>query len=163
MSGLHDFSPRGIDGAEHPLSGYDGKVCLVVNVASQCGLTPHYKGLQSLFDAYGERGFTVLGFPCNQFAGQEPGSEDEIRTFCETQYGVRFPLFSKLEVNGPGRDPLFAWLTSVDAHPEGAGDIKWNFGKFLVDRRGQLVARFGPRTAPEDPELVAAIEAALDA
>jgi len=158
MSGLHDFTPKGIDGTEQPLSSYEGKVCLVVNV-----LTPHYKGLQALFDEYGERGFTVLGFPCNQFAGQEPGSEDEIRSFCETQYGVRFPLFSKLEVNGPGRDPLFAWLTSVDAEPEGAGDIKWNFGKFLVDRNGQLIARFGPRTAPEDPALVAAIEAALGA
>jgi len=161
MSRLYDFTPKGIDGSDHPLSTFDGKVCLVVNVASQCGLTPQYKGLQALYEEYADRGFAVLGFPCNQFAGQEPGTEATIQQFCESTYGVRFPLFAKVEVNGDGRDPLFAWLTGQAVDPEGAGDIRWNFGKFLIDRQGELAARFGPRTEPSDPELVGAIERAL--
>ncbi len=161
MTQLRDFTPKGIDGAPHSLSSYANQVCLIVNVASKCGLTPHYKGLQALYEKYKDRGFSVLGFPCNQFAGQEPGTEAEIQQFCEARYGVSFPLFSKIEVNGPGQDPLFTWLTSIDAAPEGAGAIKWNFGKFLVGRDGALLARFGPRTEPEAPELVQAIESAL--
>lgn len=142
------------------LSSYTGQVLLIVNVASECGLTPQYKGLQALHERFGPRGFSVLAFPCNQFGEQEPGSPEEIESFCTARYGVGFPLFEKVEVNGPGRHPLYAQLVeSVDAAGEG-GDVQWNFEKFLVGRGGQ-VQRFRPRTAPDDPALVAAIEAAL--
>jgi glutathione peroxidase len=161
MSNLHDFQARGIDGRERSLRDFDGQVALIVNIASKCGLTPQYAGLQKLYETYAARGFTVLGFPCNQFAGQEPGSEAEVRAFCSTQYGVTFPLFAKIDVNGAGRHPLYAWLTAVDAAPEGAGDIKWNFGKFLVGRDGAVLARFAPPTTPGDPALVDAVEQAL--
>ncbi|HEU4429643.1 MAG TPA: redoxin domain-containing protein, partial [Myxococcota bacterium] len=120
---LHDFSQKTIDGTQQSLADYEGKVLLVVNVASRCGLTPQYAGMQALHDEYRARGFSVLGFPCNQFAGQEPGSEAEIKTFCSTKYGVTFPLFAKLDVNGAGRAPLYAWLTSQATKPDGAGDI----------------------------------------
>jgi glutathione peroxidase len=162
MPTLHDFSLRAIDGAERSLADYAGRVVLVVNVASRCGLTPQYAGLQRLYEGYRARGFEVLGFPCNQFMQQEPGSESEIRTFCTTNYGVTFPMFSKLEVNGPGRHPLYAWLTSQDAKPEGPGDIKWNFGKFVVGKDGAVAARFDPRTPPDAAPLTAAIERALE-
>jgi len=161
MATLHDFQARTIDGKERSLADCRGKVALVVNVASKCGLTPHYAGLEKLYEAKRERGLELLGFPCNQFAGQEPGSDAQVQEFCSTTYGVTFPLFSKIEVNGPGRHPLYAWLTSVEAGPEGAGDIKWNFGKFVIGRDGQVVARFAPPTTPDDPALVAAIEKAL--
>jgi glutathione peroxidase len=161
MSTLHDFQVRSIDGAARSLADLRGKVVLVVNVASQCGLTPQYEGLENLQKKYADKGFTVLGFPCNQFAGQEPGSEAEIHTFCSTTYGVTFPLAAKVEVNGEGRDPLYAWLASSDTRPDGAGDIKWNFAKFLVGRDGAVVGRYSPMVTPEDPDLVAAIEAAL--
>jgi glutathione peroxidase len=161
MATLHDFSARTIDGEERALAALDGKVALVVNVASKCGLTPHYSGLQRLYDGYRARGLEVLGFPCNQFAGQEPGSEAEVKEFCTLHYGVSFPLFAKVEVNGPGRHPLYAWLTGESAGPEAAGDVKWNFTKFLVGRDGRVVARFAPQTEPEAPELVAALEKAL--
>jgi glutathione peroxidase len=134
---------------------------LVVNVASQCGLTPHYRGLQELYENYRDRGLVVLGFPCNQFGAQEPGSEAEIKTFCETRYGVTFPLFAKIEVNGPGRHPLYAFLTEQPTQPDGPGDIQWNFAKFLVDRSGNVAARFAPATKPVSDEIVSAIEAAL--
>lgn len=130
---------------------------LVVNVASQCGLTPQYAKLQELYERYRDRGFEVLGFPCNQFGAQEPGTEAEIRSFCETKYGVTFPLFAKIEVNGPGAHPLYQWLE----RETGGGEIAWNFEKFLVDRQGAVRARFSPRTPPDDPEIVRAIEAAL--
>jgi glutathione peroxidase len=134
---------------------------LVVNVASQCGLTPHYAGLQELYESYGDRGLTVLGFPCNQFGGQEPGSEDEIKTFCETRFGVTFPMFAKIDVNGANRHPLYEHLTSQPTQPDGPGDIGWNFAKFLVDRDGKVVARFAPPTAPVSEEVVGAIEKLL--
>lgn len=161
MTSLHDFTLPAIDGTDRPLSDFAGQVALVVNVASRCGLTPQYTGLQQLQQTYGARGFTVLGFPCNQFKGQEPGTEAEIQRFCSATYGVDFPLFAKVEVNGKGRHPLYAWLTAQPTRPEGAGDVKWNFGKFLVGKDGAVRARFEPTTAPEDPAVVAAIEAAL--
>ena len=161
MTTFHDFRARGIDGKDRSLRDYSGQVCLVVNVASKCGLTPHYRGLQQLQERYADRGFAVLGFPCNQFAGQEPGSESEIQSFCELNYGVTFPLFAKIEVNGPGRHPLYAHLASQATAPDGPGDIKWNFAKFLVGKDGRVLARFGPQVEPTDPALVKAVEAAL--
>ncbi|HYC01228.1 MAG TPA: glutathione peroxidase [Candidatus Limnocylindrales bacterium] len=161
MSNLHDFQVRTIDGTSQSLADYRGKVVLIVNVASKCGLTPQYEGLEELQKKYGDRGFTVLGFPCNQFAGQEPGSEEEIKTFCSTTYGVTFPLTSKIDVNGDNRDPLYEWLATQPTSPDGPGDIRWNFAKFLVGKDGSLLARFSPTVTPEDPELVGAIEKAL--
>jgi glutathione peroxidase len=159
MTTLHDFTLDGIDGEERALRDFRGKVVLLVNVASRCGLTPHYAGLQELHATYGERGFAVLGFPCNQFGGQEPGTEEEIRDFACSRYQVEFPLFSKIEVNGEGRDPLYAWLTTQATAPQGPGDIQWNFEKFLVGRDGRVLARYGPRTLPT--ELADDIEQAL--
>jgi glutathione peroxidase len=161
MPTLHDFSARTIFGEESSLRDYAGKVALVVNVASKCGLTPQYDGLEKLYETMKPRGLEVLGFPCNQFAGQEPGTDEEVQQFCTLTYGVQFPLFSKIDVNGPQRHPLYAWLTAATVGPEEAGDIKWNFGKFVVGRDGKVVARFAPPTAPNDPALVAAIEKAL--
>jgi len=161
MATLHDFTATTIDGEQRALRDYQGKAVLIVNVASRCGLTPHYTGLQKLYETQAARGLEVLGFPCNQFGAQEPGTEAEVKTFCTTRYGVTFPMFSKIEVNGAGRHPLYGWLTAGSAAPEGAGDIKWNFTKFVVDRAGNLVARFDPRTEPNDPKLVAALEKAL--
>jgi glutathione peroxidase len=138
-----------------------GKVCLVVNVASKCGLTPQYTGLEVLHEKYADKGFAVVGVPCNQFGAQEPGSPEEIATFCSTNYGVTFPMTEKIDVNGDTRHPIYAELTQT-ADAEGtAGDIRWNFEKFLVGRDGSVIARFSPMVAPEDPALVAAIEAAL--
>ncbi len=161
MPTLHDFTVRTSSGEERALSDYSGKVCLVVNVASKCGLTPQYDGLQRLYERFAPQGFEVLAFPCNQFAGQEPGSDAEIAEFCSTNYGVGFPLFSKIDVNGSDAAPLYAWLTAEDTQPEGSGDVKWNFGKFLVDGSGAVRARFEPQTEPEAAEVVSAIEAAL--
>ena len=163
MSTLHDFRIRSIDGSERSLSELRGKTVLVVNVASQCGLTPQYAGLEDLQKKYGARGFTVLGFPCNQFAGQEPGDEGEIQRFCSTTYGVTFPLSAKIDVNGDGRDPLYEWLTAVPTSPDGAGDIKWNFAKFLIGPDGRVLARYSPMVTPDDPALVSAIESSLRA
>jgi glutathione peroxidase len=156
-----DFKEKTLDGKDQSLSDYKGKTLLVVNVASKCGLTPQYAGLQKLHDQYAARGFEVLGFPCNQFAGQEPGSPAEIAEFCERNYGVTFPLFAKIDVNGANRAPLYAWLTAQPTQPDGPGDILWNFGKFLIDGQGRAVARFNPRVAPDAPELVAALEKTL--
>jgi glutathione peroxidase len=161
MPTLHDFSAKTIAGTSQPLREYAGKVALVVNVASQCGLTPQYAGLEELYATFKDKGLVVLGFPCNQFGGQEPGTENEIKTFCETKFGVTFPLFSKIDVNGPGRDPLYAFLTSEETTPDGPGDIRWNFAKFLVDRQGKVVARFPPTTAPASEEIVSAVEQQL--
>ncbi|WP_437881456.1 glutathione peroxidase [Pseudomonas sp. LRF_L74] len=159
MSAFHDIRLRGLDGQELPLAPYKGQLVLVVNVASKCGLTPQYASLEQLYLQYRERGFTVLGLPCNQFAGQEPGSEDEIREFCSLNYGVSFPLASKIEVNGPDRHPLYRLLAGEGA--EFPGDITWNFEKFLVGPDGRVLARFSPRTTPDDPALIQAIESAL--
>ncbi|MGI5484067.1 glutathione peroxidase [Streptomyces lavendofoliae] len=159
---LYDIPLRTLSGDPTTLADYKDKVVLVVNVASKCGLTPQYEGLERLQKTYGDRGFTVLGVPCNQFGGQEPGTAEEIGTFCSATYGVTFPLLEKTDVNGPGRHPLYAELTKVaDADGE-AGDVQWNFEKFLVTPRGE-VTRFRPRTEPEGAELVAAIEAGLSA
>lgn len=161
MPAFHDFDAKTIDGKEQKLGDYRDKVVLVVNVASQCGLTPQYADLQKLHAEYAPRGFVVLGFPCNQFGGQEPGSDADVKTFCSTNYGVTFPMFSKIEVNGRGRTPLYAWLTSQATRPDGPGDIKWNFAKFVVDRSGAVVARFDPSTSPTATEVRSAIQAAL--
>jgi len=158
MPTLHDFTAATIDGTDKALKDYAGKALLVVNVASQCGLTPQYEGLQKLYEQYRGRGLEVLGFPCNQFGSQEPGTEGQIKTFCETRFGVTFPLFAKLEVNGAGRHPLYAFLTTQPTQPDGPGDIQWNFAKFLVDKSGKIVARYSPTVAPADPELLQAIE-----
>ncbi|MET0144672.1 MAG: glutathione peroxidase [Ilumatobacteraceae bacterium] len=147
-------------GDEASLADHAGEALLVVNVASRCGLTPQYTGLEELQRTYGDRGFNVVGFPCNQFGGQEPGSADEIATFCSTTYGVTFPLYEKIDVNGPGRHPIYGELTAVADADGHAGDIRWNFEKFLVDPDG-TISRFGPTVTPDDPALVAAIEAAL--
>lgn len=161
MPTLHDFRLTTIEGEDRSLRDFEGKVVLLVNVASKCGLTPQYDGLERLYAAHGKRGLEVLGVPCNQFAGQEPGSESEIASFCRTTYGVSFPMFAKVEVNGPGAHPLYQWLTSLDVAPEGRGDVKWNFGKFLIGRDGAPVARFEPRTEPQAKELVEKIESLL--
>ena len=162
MSTFHDFSAKTIRGDDCDLSSFAGKVCLVVNVASKCGLTPQYDGLQRLQQELEPRGGVVLGFPCNQFMEQEPGSEAEIKDFCTTNYGVTFPLFSKIEVNGAGRHPLYTWLTEQPSQPDGPGEIAWNFAKFVIGRDGSLVARFSPQVEPQAPELVAALDRALE-
>lgn len=159
MSAFHELTLHALDGEDLPLAPFKGKVVLVVNVASKCGLTPQYASLESLHQLYKAKGFSVLGLPCNQFAGQEPGSEREIQEFCSLNYGVSFPLSSKLEVNGPQRHSLYRLLAGEGA--EYPGDISWNFEKFLVGKDGRVLARFAPRTAPDDPALVQAIEKAL--
>jgi glutathione peroxidase len=158
---VHDIDVKTLSGEPASLGDLAGNTLLVVNVASKCGLTPQYAGLERLHERFAGRGFSVVGFPCNQFGGQEPGSPEEIGEFCSTTYGVTFPMFEKIEVNGPGRHPLYTELTAVPDASGEAGDIQWNFEKFLVAPDGSAIARFRPRTEPEDPELVAAIEASL--
>ncbi|EKX60677.1 glutathione peroxidase [Streptomyces ipomoeae] len=156
-----DVEIGALAGGPADLSQYAGKAVLVVNVASKCGLTPQYTGLEALHERYAERGFTVLGVPCNQFLGQEPGSAEEIAEFCSATYGVTFPMTEKIEVNGEGRHALYERLVG-HADAEGhTGDIRWNFEKFLIGRDGSVVARFSPQTEPESAELVAAVEKAL--
>ena len=155
------FQMKDLDGKPVDLSVYEGKAVLFVNVASKCGLTPQYEGLQKLYDKYGEKGLAIVGVPCNQFKGQEPGSNKEIREFCTSKYNVTFDLLDKVDVNGENACPLYKFLTSQETSPVGAGDISWNFEKFLLDRHGNVVARFGPRVAPSDTALVEAIEKAL--
>jgi glutathione peroxidase len=157
---LGNFSAIDIDGDQVELASYAGQVVLVVNTASQCGFTPQYAGLQALYEAHRAEGLAVLGFPCDQFGNQEPGSEGEIAEFCESSFGVTFPMFAKVEVNGDGAHPLFAWLRSEKEGPRGA-DIDWNFTKFLIGRDGQVLARFGPKREPAD--LEADVEKALAA
>jgi glutathione peroxidase len=157
-STLSDFDATSLDGRPVALSSYDGKVVLVVNTASQCGFTPQYQGLQRLYDEYGEQGFTVLGFPCDQFGHQEPGTEEEIGAFCETSFGVSFPMFGKVDVNGDGAHPLYRWLRAQKSGLLGSR-IKWNFTKFLIGRDGRVIDRFAPATAPE--KLTKDIERAL--
>jgi glutathione peroxidase len=145
---LYDFNAKAIDGTDVPLSNFRGKVVLVVNVASKCGFTPQYAGLQELYERYEKDGFVVLGFPCNQFRDQEPGSDAEIKTFCDLRYNVRFPLFSKIDVNGPNAHPVFEFLKNSLPGILGSRKIKWNFTKFLVDRTGNPLKRYPPMTAP---------------
>lgn len=161
MTTLHDFSARDVEGRDQPLSAYRGKVALVVNVASKCGFTPQYSGLDALHRAYADQGFAVLGFPCNQFGGQEPGDEAEILRFCRTSYDVSFPLFAKIEVNGANAHPLYRWLKHERPGVLGTEGIKWNFTKFLVGRDGHVIKRYAPTDKPES--LAADIEAALAA
>lgn len=156
----YDIELKTLSGEADHLTRYRNRAALVVNVASECGLTPQYRGLQALQQRYGDRGFDVLAFPCNQFGGQEPGTPQQIREFCDTRYAVGFPMFEKTEVNGAQRHPLYAQLTAVADAQGQAGDVEWNFEKFLISSDGS-VTRFRPGTEPEDPALVAAIESAL--
>jgi glutathione peroxidase len=149
MNSLHNFSARRLSGAQQSLSDFAGKVVLVVNVASKCGLTPQYAGLEALYRDLKTEGLEVLGFPCNQFAGQEPGSEAEIAEFCSLTYSVSFPMFGKVDVNGPSTDPLYVWLKSERANEDGSSDVSWNFAKFLVGRDGKVIGRFSPGAEPE--------------
>lgn len=159
MKDFYDFDVQAIDGAADLLGGLRGKVVLAVNVASRCGLTPQYTGLENLQRELAGENFSVVGFPCNQFGAQEPGTERDIQTFCSTTYGVTFPLSAKLEVNGPSRHPLYAWLTSPSNGF--AGDIEWNFEKFLIGRDGRILRRYPPPTRPEDKGLLQDIADAL--
>lgn len=147
---IYDIAVTAVDGRKTTLADYKGRPLLIVNTASQCGFTPQYKGLEELHEMYGPRGLAVLGFPCNQFGAQEPGTDTEIATFCERNFGVTFPLFSKVEVNGTGTHPLFALLKKAAPGLLGSEGIKWNFTKFLVDREGKVVERFAPKTAPKE-------------
>ncbi len=156
---LMDIPLKNMEGKNVTLNDFKGKVLLIVNVASKCGLTPQYKALEQVYQKYKAQGLCVLGFPCNDFGAQEPGTHEQIRAFCSTSYGVTFPLFAKLHVKGPEQHPLYAALTGKDS--PFPGDIKWNFGKFLIGRDGRILQRFEPQTVPDAPEVLAAIEAAL--
>jgi len=158
---IYDIGLRTLAGQDTTLEPWRGKTLLAVNVASRCGLTPQYEGLEKLHQRLNDRGFAVLGFPCNQFGGQEPGSSEEIAQFCSTTYGVTFPMFDKLDVNGPDRHRLYEVLAETGDADGDAGDVQWNFEKFLISPQGAVVGRFRPGTAPEDAGLVAAIEAQL--
>jgi len=158
---IHEIELPRLDGKPGNLADYAGKVVLVVNVASKCGFTPQYAGLQKLYDRYSERGFTVLGFPSNQFFNQEPGSAEQIQEFCSLNYGVTFPLFAKLDVKGAKQHPLYAILSEAPDDAGKAGDVGWNFEKFLVGRDGRVVRRFRSKTVPEDPKVIEAIESLL--
>jgi glutathione peroxidase len=158
---IYDIPVKTLDGADSTLGPLAGKTLLVVNVASKCGLTPQYTALEELHARLSDQGFSVVGFPCNQFGGQEPGTAEEIEQFCSTSYGVTFPMFEKIEVNGPGRHPIYDELTAVPDASGAAGDIQWNFEKFVISPSGSVVARFRPRTVPDDPEVLAVIESNL--
>lgn len=153
-----NFKMENIDGEQVDLEDYEGKVILVVNTASRCGLTPQYAGLEKLYNDYKDKGFVVLAFPCNQFGSQEPGTSSQIKEFCSTKYDVTFPIMNKVEVNGDEAAPIYKQLTSKDLQPAGDGPISWNFEKFLIDREGHAVARFSPRVRPDKPELTKKIE-----
>jgi glutathione peroxidase len=159
MSSVYDFTANSLDGNPVALRDYTGKVLLIVNTASKCGFTPQYEGLEALYQQYRDRGLAVLGFPCNQFGAQEPGTADEIGSFCQKNYGVSFPMFEKIDVNGDGAHPLYRWLKSGAKGVLGSEAIKWNFTKFLVDRQGRVIDRFAPTTKPED--LKSNVEALL--
>ena len=161
MPSIYDFTLKDIDGRDRSLAEFKGQVLLLVNVASKCGFTKQYAGLEKLYQAYKDRGFVVLGFPANNFMGQEPGTEAEIKSFCSLNYGVTFPMFSKISVKGKAIHPLYAFLTDEKLHPGAGGKISWNFNKFLIGRDGAVLAHYGSRTAPDDPDLAAAIESAL--
>lgn len=155
------FKMKSLDGKQVSLDNYQGQVVLIVNVASECGLTPQYEQLQALHEKYGKKGLVVLGFPCNQFGSQEPGTASEIREFCSVNYGVKFDLFEKVEVNGESACPLYKHLTGLQTKPKGPGKISWNFEKFLLNRNGEVIARFEPRTKPNAAEVVELIEREL--
>jgi glutathione peroxidase len=161
VSSIYDLTVKTIEGKDAALSAYTGQVVMIVNVASKCGFTPQYKGLEALYQRYRAQGFVVLGFPSNDFLGQEPGTDAEIQQFCSLRYQVTFPLFSKITVKGKSAHPLYQYLTDPQTNPEFGGNISWNFNKFLIDRRGRIVARFGSRTTPESEDVKVAIEKAL--
>lgn len=156
-----DFKMKDIDGKDVRLNKYKGKVLMVVNTASKCGYTPQYEGLEAIYRKYNQQGFYVLGFPANNFGGQEPGTAEEIKEFCTTKYKVTFPMFAKVSVKGEDQDPMYKFLTGKETNPEFAGDITWNFNKFLVDRSGKVIARFSSKDTPESEKVVAAIEKEL--
>jgi glutathione peroxidase len=158
---IYDFTLKSIDGQTTPLSEYKSKVVLLVNVASKCGYTPQYTALESLYEKYKDKGLVIVGIPANNFMGQEPGTNEEIKTFCTKKYNVSFPMMSKLSVKGDDKTPLYQYLTDKDTNPKFSGEIQWNFTKFLFDRNGNPVARFEPATKPDSPEVTAAIESAL--
>ncbi len=156
-----NFKMNRLDGTPADLSAYQGKVVLIVNTASQCGLTPQYEALEDLHEKFADKGLAVIGFPANEFGAQEPGSNEEIASFCAKNYGVKFDMFSKVVVKGKGQCDLYKFLTSKDTDPKFAGEITWNFEKFLVSRKGEIVARFAPRIKPDDEKVIQAIEAEL--
>ena len=158
---IYDFTMKSIDGQPASLGSYSGKVVLLVIVASKCGFTPQYAGLEALYEKYKDRGLVIVGIPANNFASQEPGTNEEIKKFCSNKYNVTFPMMAKVSVLGDDKAPLYSFLTGKETDPQYAGDIKWNFTKFLFDRSGRPVARFEPATTPDSPEVTAAIEAAL--
>ena len=162
MVGFYDIEVEMITGIPIKLDAYKGKTLLIVNTASRCGFTGQYEGLQKLYATYQHQGFVVLGFPCNDFMKQEPGSNDEIQEFCNINYGVSFPMFSKVSVKGAGAHPLYRYLTSEETNPEFGGRITWNFNKFLISKEGKVIGRFGSRTKPSDKNLIGTIEKALD-
>lgn len=158
---MYEFTMKNIDGQDVKLDTYKGKVTLIVNVASKCGLTPQYEGLQALYNKYKDSGFVVLGFPANNFLGQEPGTEKEIKEFCTLKYNVTFPMFSKISVKGTDQHPFYTFLTNKQSNPGFDGDIGWNFEKFLTDKNGKIIARFSPKTTPDDPKIAETIETEL--
>jgi glutathione peroxidase len=160
-SSVYDFTLNSIDGAPTPLSTFKGKVVLLVNVASKCGYTPQYAGLEKLYESYKDKGFVIVGVPANNFGAQEPGTNEEIKTFCSRTYNVTFPMMSKVSVKGSDKTPLYQYLTDGSTNPKSAGEIKWNFTKFLVDKKGNIAARFESAVTPDSAELVKAIEQAL--
>jgi glutathione peroxidase len=161
MSAIYDIPLKTLDGEDTSLGEFRGKAVLVVNVASKCGLTPQYEGLEKLHDSYANRGFSVVGFPCNQFGGQEPGTSEEIKTFCSMTYGVTFPMMEKVDVNGDDRHPVFDLLTAVPDSDGKDGDVVWNFEKFLLSPEGEIVGRYRPLVGPDDENLIRAIEEQL--
>ena len=160
-SRIYEFTQNSIDGQPSSLGAYKGKVMLLVNVASKCGFTPQYKALESVYEKYKDQGLVIIGFPANNFMGQEPGTNEEIKTFCSRTYNVTFPMMSKISVKGDDKAPLYQFLTDASANPSTGGEIKWNFTKFLVDREGKVIARFEPKVTPDSTEVIAAIEQAL--
>jgi glutathione peroxidase len=160
-SSVYDFTLNSIDGTPTPLSTFKGKVVLLVNVASKCGYTPQYAGLEKLYEKYKDQGLVLVGVPANNFGAQEPGSNEEIKTFCSRNYNVTFPMMSKVSVKGADKTPLYQYLTDTSANPKTAGEIKWNFTKFLIDKKGNVINRFESAVTPESTDMVKAIEAAL--
>lgn len=160
---VYDFTMNSIDGKATPLSAYKGKIVLLVNVASRCGYTPQYTALESIYEKYKDRGFVIVGIPANNFGGQEPGTNEEIKTFCSAKYNVKFPMMAKVSVKGDDMTPLYQFLTDKSANPNTGGEIQWNFTKFLVGPDGKVIARFEPKVTPDSPEVTGAIEKALTA
>jgi glutathione peroxidase len=158
---VFDYTLSSIDGQPAPLSAFKGKVVMLVNVASRCGFTPQYSALEAIYEKYKDRGFVIVGIPANNFGAQEPGTNQEIKTFCQSKYNVKFPMMSKVSVKGDDQTPLYQFLTDKSANPKTGGDIQWNFTKFLIGPDGQILARFEPKVTPDSPEVTSAIESAL--